>query len=367
MNRFCLIIFLASLSLLQPALANDFVRAKGDSLVIGENEEAFNIKGVCFDNYFYFKNPERILNSGHHSSIDFQRVKEIGMNTIRFSMNHKVFNTEAGFEWLAKNIEDAKDQDLKLILVMHIPPGGFQGGSKKGRKLWNRRKNKKRLIELWQEIARRHSDDPAILGYSLMNEPTPVKGLRQWQNFANKITKAIRDIDQNHMIVIEESYNRRDENTNNRFFILDDPNALYDMHFYEPFQYTHQGINVEGDFDPQLKDQITYPNEELNKDFLRAELENRISFLEENNVPIIVAEFGTNVRSFEDGKGGLSWVSDVIDLFNEKNIGYTFYAYHGVSFAINTISPIDFDFDELPGVDPEKINQPLIDLLSQHQ
>ncbi len=363
MRKLCLILFITSLSLVNPSFANDFIKVKGNSLVIGEDENPFNIKGLCFDNYFFFKNPEKILNSGHHSSIDFQRVKEMGMNTIRFSMNHKVFKTEAGFEWLNKNIQDAKAQDLKLILVMHVPPGGFQGGSKKGRKLWDKRKNKNRLAKLWRKIASMHAEETTILGYSIMNEPTPTKGLKQWKKLANRITEVIREVDQNHIILIEESYNKRDERTNERFFILNDPNALYDIHFYEPFEYTHQGINSEGDFDLNLKTELSYPSEDFNKDFLREELKSRIEFLVEKNLPILIGEFGSNVKTFEEGKGGSTIINDMIDIFKERNIGYTFYAYHGVSFAIHSISETDFDFEELPGQDPNKTNQALIDLL----
>ena len=76
----------------------------------------------------------------------------------------------------------------------------------------------------------------------------------------------------------------------------------------------------------------------------------------ENGVPIYVGEFGLYRDCFGPGKGGLNWVSDMLDLLNASGVSYTYHDYHEPAFGIyrNDVG--------LP--DPAQANRELIDLLT---
>jgi endoglucanase len=246
-----------------------FIKTQGDQLIV--NNEAITLRGINFNNYHWYATGEEMITSNHHSEEDYAKVQNMGMNVIRFQLNYKIFEDDdnpwvykqEAFDWLDQNIAWAKEHDIYLILDMHVPPGGQQSGLPEGVALWEETQNQYRLAGIWHAIAERYSDEPTIAGFSLLNEPVPVENIDDWNALATYITSRIREVDQNHMIVFEwplglyeqfESYNDRDLVQS----LLSDDNVLYDMHFYHPFEFTHQHISWMG-----TGDGGSYPDETL--------------------------------------------------------------------------------------------------------
>jgi endoglucanase len=74
-------------------------------------------------------------------------------------------------------------------------------------------------------------------------------------------------------------------------------------------------------------------------------------------VPMTVNLFGASRPTFEDGRGGVAWVSDMIDIMREQQLGWTYVSYRDPDFGI---------YANLTGApDPETVNQPLVDLLTE--
>jgi endoglucanase len=72
-------------------------------------------------------------------------------------------------------------------------------------------------------------------------------------------------------------------------------------------------------------------------------------------VPLYLAEFATGQPTFQDGKGGLEWVNDMVDLAMESDLHFTYHGYHSDEFGLY------FVCDGLP--DENSVNQALADLL----
>lgn len=242
-----------------------FIKAKGQNLILSGKGETILLKGICFGNQVWsdVRIPEL-----HHNEEDFQRVKAMGMNCIRFYMNYLTFEEDdtpfeykkEGWDWLDKNIAWAKKHGIYLILNMHVPQGGFQSNAK-GHALWQEKMNQVRLKKLWRAIANRYANEPIIAGYDLLNEPGVPDSAGQWKQLAQDITDDIRTVDKNHLIIVERtnSINKKwtnDEHQN--MFLIDDPNVLYEFHFYSPIEYTHQNTPWTG-----LGDGGEYPNNNI--------------------------------------------------------------------------------------------------------
>lgn len=73
--------------------------------------------------------------------------------------------------------------------------------------------------------------------------------------------------------------------------------------------------------------------------------------------PLYMGEFGAGYHCFQNNKGGLQWVTDMIDIASANNIYFTYHAYHEDSFGLY------YGYGNLP--DPAQANQPLIDLFTQ--
>ncbi|WP_083265053.1 glycoside hydrolase family 5 protein [Urechidicola croceus] len=352
-----------------------FLRTSGTK-IIDSNNEIIRLKGVCFGNEVWDNDD---VPEFHHSKIDFERVKNMGMNAIRFYLNYKTFesdtfpykNKEEGWKWLDQNIEWARNNGIYLILNLHISHGGFQSLGD-GDAIWNDISIQNRIISFWQKIANRYQNESQIAGYALLNEPVPINSIKEWQKLAENITIAIRKIDENHIIFLERAYyyKKNDkEDSNLNFPLINKENIVYEFHTYQPYQYTHQLIEWAG-----LGDGGKYPDSSLShfinereqydnsneqkyprdKNYLRESIERYIRWGEQNNVPVYMGEFGTCISTFKDGKGGIKWVKDVLDIANDNQLSYTFHAYHEDTYALY------YGIDSLPN--PKFSNQKLINL-----
>lgn len=70
------------------------------------------------------------------------------------------------------------------------------------------------------------------------------------------------------------------------------------------------------------------------KNYLRAQIGKWRAY----DAPITCLEFGVMKDCFKPGKGGEAYISDIIDVFNEKGMGYSYWNYHGQSMGLFTDS-----------------------------
>jgi endoglucanase len=229
----------------KPPPGASFLRASGHRIVDGDGHPVF-LKGVSFGNQVW----ANMAIPDDHGEIDFQRLEDMGANATRFLLNHVTFEDDAapyvykdaGWAWIDQNVAWAKAHGIRLILNMHVPEGGFQSNGEGGA-LWSDATNQDRLTALWQEIARRYADEPIIAGYGLVNEPEPLASVQQWKDLAARITAAIRGVDTNHMIFAERAIAAAGNfgiDIASSFPTIDDPNVVYEFHFYDPYEYTSQ-------------------------------------------------------------------------------------------------------------------------------
>jgi len=229
-----------------PVTGRGFLRRDGERIVDGTGQ-AVRLRGVAFGNQVW---GSKALPLTHHDETDFGRVRAMGMNAVRFYMYYGTFEDDAapgvykdaGWRWLDDNVAWARRHGVYLILNMHVPPGGFQSNGE-GHKLWDVPANQDRMVALWRAIAARYAHEPMIAGYDLLNEPGVPRAKGEWEALAARTAKAIREVDRNHLLIVERVNSiakqwKNDADMN--FFLIDDPNVVYTFHFYEPFPYTHQ-------------------------------------------------------------------------------------------------------------------------------
>jgi endoglucanase len=214
--------------------------------IVDANNQPVRIAGVAFGNEVW---TDKELPYTHHGAIDYQRVKNMGMNAIRFYLNYKTFENddapytykESGWRWLDENIAWARANGVYLILNMHVPQGGFQSLGT-GDALWNNMEHQNRLAALWKAIAARYAREQQIIGFGPLNEPVPTQDISQWEQLAQRLADEIRSVDKNHILFIERAIyvKSKPETADYNFPRVNVSNAVLEFHFYDPFSYTHQ-------------------------------------------------------------------------------------------------------------------------------
>ncbi len=227
-----------------------FIKARGHELVEADGTPLF-LRGASLTHSFW--KSDYFPDKTYDNESTYSDMAKLGFNSVRFILSYywliDIFNpgklNENACLWIEENARIAMRHGIRLILDMHVPPGGYQSVGK-GRDLWDYRENRLELIRIWKMIAGRFSGNTGIIGYDLLNEPWPTVSIRQWGDLSKEIVKAIRETDTNHLIIVERPSAVGDDVLNDdingllNFTLIDDPDIMYDFHFYKPIMFTHQ-------------------------------------------------------------------------------------------------------------------------------
>jgi hypothetical protein len=252
--------------------------------------------------------------SGFITKADIDSMAAWGFNSVRLPMHYNLYtppvweekdsskNTflEKGFALTDNLLKWCKANRIYLILDLHAAPGG-QGADipisdrdVTKPSLWASAANRNKTIALWTELAKRYAKEEWIGGYDLINETnfgftdaSDKNGCNEKQNVELKtlltdITKAIRAVDQKHMIFIEGNCWA---NNYNGMFPLWDNNIAVSFHKY-----------------------WNYNTKEAIQGFLKIR--------DEQNVPLWLGETGENSNV---------WFTDAITLLEEHKIGWAWW------------------------------------------
>ncbi|MGC8765490.1 MAG: glycoside hydrolase family 5 protein [Brevinematia bacterium] len=338
-----LMIFLLSFSFL--ASYEGFVRTKG-KILIDANGREFFIIGVNLGNWLLpegymwqfssttVDRPRRIekmivdligeekakifwkkYRDNYITEKDIELISKIGFNAVRVPINCRLFigeNStslkEEGFYYLDRLIEWCKKYGLFVVIDLHAAPCGQTGANiddslNDKPELFLNENYEKMTVYLWREIAYRYRNEKAVLAYDLLNEPLPAKDenhtlYKELEPLYKKITKAIREVDKNHIITIEGANWATDFGVFGAPF---DSNLLYQFHKY-----------------------WNKTDEESIKPFLE--------FRDRYNVPVWCGETGENNNE---------WYKENFKLLKKNNIGWAFWPWKKL-YAFNCPYSIKF-------------------------
>lgn len=247
----------------------------------------------------------------HTTKADIDSMKAWGFNSVRLPMHYNLYtlpiekepvkgkNTwlEQGFVMTDSLLKWCQENEMYLILDLHAAPGG-QGNDfnisdrdPNVPSLWDSRENQLKTVALWKKLADRYKGAQWLGAYDLINEPnwgfTDTADRNGLQEKLNKplrdlmveITKAIREVDQKTIIIIEGN---GWGNNYNGVFPLWDNNLVLSFHKY--WNYNTQGS-----------------------------IQQFLDYRKKYNVPIWLGETGENSNV---------WFTEAISLMERNNIGW---------------------------------------------
>jgi endoglucanase len=321
------LLFLTSVSIAQ---STKFITTKGIN-IIGIDGKPFYIKGTNLGNWlvpegymFKFKqaNSPRLIQAVMNELIgedaakvfwkkyldsyitheDIHYLKLLGMNSIRIPFHYKLFADEEylgdkgaarGFRLMDKVINWCKQEGLYVILDMHCAPGGQTGDNIDDSWgtpfLFENEGSRQQTIDIWKMIAQHYHNEPAVMGYDLLNEPIATyfdssRYNHYLEPLYKKITAAIRKVDPNHLIF----YGGAQWDSNFKIFGKPyDSKAVYTFHKY----WTATTKNV---------------------------IQQYIDFSNKYNVPVYCGETGENTDE---------WIQQFRELLDQQHIGWHYWPY----------------------------------------
>ncbi len=287
---------------------------------------------------------------------DIDSLAAWGFNSVRLPMHYNLYTLPIAQEpvagqqsWLEKGfaLTDSllawcKANHMYLMLDLHAAPGG-QGNDvaisdASELRLWQSEENKTKTIALWRKLAERYANEEWIGGYDIINEPNygfqdpeDRNGLAEQENaplrqLMVEITRAIREVDTNHLIIIEGN---GWGNNYNGIFPLWDNNMAISFHKYWNFN------------DP-------------------SSIAHFLKIREEQNAPLWMSESGENSNA---------WFTDAIRLFEANNIGWCWWTYKriGLGCPMEIIVPEGYNklLDYWSGKGPKPTAEESVEILTR--
>jgi len=171
----------------------------------------------------------------HCTQADVDSLAAWGFNAIRLPMHYNLFTLPIdeepvpgadtwlpkGFEMVDNLLDWCEKANIYLILDLHAAPGGqgkdaaISDYNTSKLSLWESPENRRKTIALWRQLAARYANKTYIGGYDLINETNwaftsggNMNGCGETNNLPLRelyvnITKAIREVDKNHLLFIE--------------------------------------------------------------------------------------------------------------------------------------------------------------------
>jgi len=264
---------------------------------------------------------------------DFKTLKSWGATLLRFQMVrdwHAVNGNRDLAEydrWLDGRLDHldkvilpmALKYGLRVVVDMHVPPGGRDSGSEAN--MFYDAAYADHFVACWRRIARRFRCRYGIYGYDLINEPchkrTALPDCDYW-NLQLRAAKAVREEDPYVTIIVEST-----EWDAPATFVQLEPlplsNVIYQVHLYEPFEFTHQRVLGTRPWTVGWPD----AGKGWNREFLRKVLKPVRDFQLKHNARILVGEFSAVCWAH----GAEKYLEDAISVFGEYGWDWSYHAF----------------------------------------
>src|SRR6266404_2105535 len=232
---------------------------------------------------------------------DIHFIKRSEFNSVRVPFSYRLFVSDGsvpalegpGYELLDRVIGWCRSEGLYVILDMHAAPGGQTGDNIDDSFgfpfLFESSESQELTVSVWRKIAARYRNEPAVIGYDLLNEPIApyfdTASLNQkLEPLYRKMVSGIREVDKNHIIFLG--------------------GAQWDSNFKI--------------FGPPFDARLAYTFHKYWVPVKQEAIQEYLAFRDIHNVPIWMGESGENTDE---------WIDSFRKLLEANDIGWCFWPY----------------------------------------
>jgi endoglucanase len=218
----------------------------------------------------------------------FKAIKDAGFDSVRLPVRWSAHaQAEAPYTLdpkFAERVDWAIDQALanKLNIVVNVHHYDEMDASPD--------KHLPRLVGLWEQIAARYKDRPAGVYFELFNEPHDKFVDDRWNAAIPALLQAVRKTNPTRPVIVGPPFWNGIWALDKLKPPKDDKHLILTVHYYDPFEFTHQGASwVKGS--DKWKGR-TWTSSDAEKAAVRKSLEKAAAWAKERGLPVYLGEFG---------------------------------------------------------------------------
>jgi len=250
----------------------------------------------------------------------FQLIKQQGFTAVRLPVRWSAHAMEDApytidpefFKRVDWAVEQALANDLTIVVNMHhyegmaLDPTG----------------NQARFIALWRQIAEHYQSSPNDLLFEPMNEPNGLMNAKHWNDLIALALPEIRATNPTRNIVIGPADWNGMRALDEVILPPDDQHIIVTFHYYNPFQFTHQGA----DWVPGSESWLgTEWGSNAEKQLLEFDLNKVEQWGKDNQRPIFMGEFGAYSEADMDSR--VRWTTFMAREAEARNFSWGYWEF----------------------------------------
>jgi endoglucanase len=261
----------------------------------------------------------------------FKRIKEQGFNHVRIPVRWDTperagqtapYALNEAFKTRIKYAVDlAMKEGLLVIINMHHHEELYE----------NPNAIKPRFLAQWKQIGDLFKDYKNDLLFEVMNEPHGNLTPDLWNTFFADALKVIREQNPQRAVVMGTALYGGLAGLS-ALKVPVDGKVIVSIHYYNPFNFTHQGAEWVTNSNPWLG--TKWNDTEIEREVIQSEFSALVQFGKNNNVPINIGEFGA--YSTADLKSRVRWTTYLARYI--ESLGYS-WAYWEWSAGFGVFNP----------------------------
>ena len=211
-------------------------------------------------------------------------------------------------------IEQALKGNLIPIVDMHHYAGMMEAPQK----------NRQRFLALWEQIAEHYKNLPAQVPFELLNEPQHNLTADVWNSILADGIRVVRKSNPTRQIVVGPvGWNAIGE-LHSLKLPEDDRNLVVTVHYYSPFQFTHQGTDFSG---PEAMKWLgrKWTGSTAEQQAITQDLDTAIIWAVKHRRPIYLGEFGVYHRA--DAESRARWIRFVAAEAMKRKMGFGYWEF----------------------------------------
>jgi endoglucanase len=190
--------------------------------------------------------------------------------------------------------------------------------------------HRKRFLAIWRQIAARYKRCPATLLFEPLNEPHDQLGAAEWNQLIKELLPVIRKSNPTRTLLLGPANYNDIQRLNALELPETDRHLIVSLHYYLPYQFTHQGAHWQPGSDAWLGTRWTGSDAE--KQAILDDFNVAAAWSKTNRRPICISEFGANREA--DMESRVRWTKFVADAAIERGFSFTYWDFCAEFFGL---------------------------------
>ena len=251
----------------------------------------------------------------------FQLIADAGFDAVRIPVRWSAHAASAPpytidpsfFERVDWAVNQALSRGLLAVINVHHYEEIFQ----------NPAQHRERFLALWEQIADHYKDYPPDLLFEILNEPNTALTANVWNPLLADALRVVRLTNPDRNVVVSSTEWSGVQALGYLQLPDDDRHLIVTVHYYLPFQFTHQGAEWVSGSEPWLG--TTWPGTPAQKQAVTDDFDRVAAWAEKNNRPVYLGEFGAYSKA--DIESRARWTDFIARQAEQRGFSWAYWEF----------------------------------------